>query len=133
GVPQSRDRIYVVFWKRGNKAPNLDFRPSAICEKHGQIEAVQSWKKPEYQWGRFGNRRQYVYRCPHCAHEVLPFYTPALFAIDWSNPSQRIGDREKPLKPKAVDRIKAALKKFAGKAVVIDTAYTSGERARAVD
>lgn len=23
GVPQSRDRFYAVFWKRGNRTPNL--------------------------------------------------------------------------------------------------------------
>lgn len=128
GVPQSRDRIYVVFWRKGNKAPDLDFRPPAICEKHGQVEAIQSWKKPEYQWGRFGSRRQYVYRCPQCAGEVMPFYVPAMCAIDWSLPSQRIGDRKHPLKPKTVERIKTGLKKFAGKAVVVDLGYAGGDR-----
>src|SRR5579872_3918449 len=30
-TPQSRDRMYVVFWKRGNRAPNLNIAPRAFC------------------------------------------------------------------------------------------------------
>ena len=30
-TPQSRDRMYVVFWKKGNKAPNLEYTPIAWC------------------------------------------------------------------------------------------------------
>ena len=112
-VPQSRDRIYIVFWKRGNRAPDLDFRPPAVCSEHELINAVQVWKKPEAAWGRYGKNRQYIYRCPKCGVEVKPFYRPAASVIDWSIPSQRIGDREKPLKPKTMERIKAGLRKFA--------------------
>lgn len=121
-VPQSRDRIYVVFWKTGNRAPDLDFRPPALCPEHGQINAVQVWKKPEAAWGRYGKNRQYTYRCPKCGADVKPFYRPAAEVIDWSIPSQRIGDRKQPLKPKTVERIKAGLRKFA-RPVVIDVAY----------
>ncbi len=121
-VPQSRDRIYIVFWKKGNRAPDLDFRPPALCPEHGQINAVQVWKKPEAAWGRYGKNRQYTYRCPKCGADVKPFYRPAADVIDWSIPSQRIGDRKQPLKPKTVERIKAGLRKFA-RPVVVDVAY----------
>lgn len=121
-VPQSRDRIYVVFWKRGNKAPDLDFRPPALCIEHGQVNAVQVWKKAGTPWGRYGKNRQYTYRCPKCGAEVKPAYRPASSVIDWSIPSQRIGDRDKPLKPKTMERIKAGLRKFA-QPVVVDVAY----------
>ncbi len=121
-VPQSRDRIYIVFWKKGNRAPDLDFRPPAACPEHGQINAVQVWKKPEAAWGRYGKNRQYTYRCPKCGADVKPFYRPAASVIDWSIPSQRIGDRDKPLKPKTMERIKAGLRKFA-RPVVVDVAY----------
>lgn len=124
GVPQSRDRIYIVFWRRGLPAPNLDFRPSALCAKHGQVQAVQSFKKPEYVWGRYGKRRQYVYRCPQCGGEVDPFYVPAAAAIDWSLPSQKIGDRAKPLKEKTVKRILAGLEKFRNRAVLVDLSHS---------
>lgn len=112
-TPQNRDRMYVVFWKKWRKAPNLNFTPPAYCarcERH--VAAVQSWKNPLKKWGRYGKRRQYVYRCPFCAQEVVPFYNPAATAIDWSLPIQRIGDRKKPLKPKTVQRIELGLRKF---------------------
>lgn len=125
-VPQSRDRIYIVFWKRGNRAPDLDFRPPAVCSEHELINAVQVWKKPEAAWGRYGKNRQYTYRCPKCGAEVKPFYRPAASVIDWSIPSQRIGDREKPLKPKTMERIKAGLRKFA-RPVVIDVAHAGND------
>lgn len=59
-TPQSRDRIYIVFWKRGNRKPDLSFTPSAHCAEHGDIQAIQSWKDPYKRWGRYGKRNQYV-------------------------------------------------------------------------
>lgn len=133
-VPQSRDRIYVVFWRKGNKAPDLDFRPPALCEKHGKVEAVQAFKKPDFRWGRYGKNRQYVYVCPHCAATVQPFTVPAWTVIDWSIPSTKIGERDKPLKPKTINRIKAGLEKYAGTWMLVDT-VNPGEsgRVRSVD
>lgn len=123
GVPQSRDRWYTVFWLKGNKAPNLDFRPAAFCPKCDRvIESVQSWKK-DFQWGRYGANRQYVYRCPLCATEVKPPTMPAASVIDWSLPAPTIGEREKPLKPKTIERIEAGLRKFANQAVLVNLAY----------
>lgn len=119
-VPQSRDRWYTVFWKKGSKAPDLEFRPPAVCEKHGEINAVQAWKKPDYPWGRYGKRRQYVYRCPQCGQEVHPQTIPAAAVIDWSLPAPRIGDRERPLAPKTIERIKAGLRKFSQQVVIMD-------------
>lgn len=138
GVPQSRDRVYIVFWKRGNPAPNLKFTPPAICEKHGLIDAQQAWKrskKRDYEWGRYGKHGQYLYHCPHCNKPVKPFYVPAAVAIDWSIPSQRIGDRKKPLESKTIARIEAGLRKFS-RPVVVDSAYsteTDPSKARPVD
>ena len=111
-TPQSRDRMYVVFWKKGNKAPNLDIHPKAHCKKCGcDVDSVQSWKSGK-TFGKFGERLQYVYCCPKCASVVRPYYYAAWNVIDWSVPITRIGDRKTPLKPKTIDRIKAGLKKF---------------------
>jgi DNA (cytosine-5)-methyltransferase 1 len=123
GVPQSRDRVYIVFWKRGNRKPDLDFRVRSICEKHGEVEAFQSFKKAGYEWGRYGSRRQYVYRCPQCHQEVKPYHVPAAQVIDWALPIPRIGDRDKPLKPKTLDRIKSGLAKFGYKSLLVDTGW----------
>lgn len=122
GVPQSRDRIYVVFWKRGNRAPNLDFRPPADCPRCGRVEAVQTWKRDANRWGRYGARRQYVYCCPKCSKDVEPYHTPAYVAIDWSLPTPTVGSRVRPLKPKTLERIRAGIQKFAR--VVDATAVT---------
>lgn len=126
-TPQSRDRMYVVFWRKGNRAPNLNFHPRAYCSRcEGDIEAVQAWKKPEQRWGRY--RRQYVYVCPTCATAVEPYYYCAANAIDWSIPAPRIADRDKPLKPKTLARIQAGLDRFAV-TYLFDTVHTArGDR-----
>lgn len=127
GVPQSRDRFYAVFWKRGNHAPDLDFRPPAVCSKHGAVQAVQVFKKSEFQWGRYGARRQYVYRCPHCGDDVMPIFRPAADVIDWSLPSEKIGDRKTPLREKTQQRILAGLKKFGHWPHVADLGHSHAE------
>lgn len=131
GVPQSRDRWYTVFWRKGNKAPALDFRPAAWCEQHGEVQAVQAFKRQ--QWGRYGKGRQYVYRCPACGCEVYPSTVPAAAVIDWSIPAPLIGERERPLKPRTIERIKAGLRKFAGEAVQVELSHGSNDPAQMVD
>src|SRR5690606_31833402 len=43
-TPQSRDRMYVIFWKKGNRPPNLDFAPPAYCPTcQKDVDSVQSW------------------------------------------------------------------------------------------
>jgi DNA (cytosine-5)-methyltransferase 1 len=114
-TPQSRDRLYAVFWRKGLRRPDLDIRPWAWCPVcGGNVQAVQSWKKNKAPWGRY--ERQYLYLCPHCggANVVRPYYYAAANAIDWNIPAPRIGDRKFPLKPKTVARIEAGLRKFTG-------------------
>lgn len=46
-APQSRDRIYIVCWRDGDTAPDLDrvLRPSAWCPKCSEVvESSQAWK-----------------------------------------------------------------------------------------
>lgn len=114
-APQSRDRLYVVFWREGERAPDLDIRPAAWCPTcQVEVRAIQSWKKPGEPWGRY--RAQYVYRCPRqeCRHSIIePYADPAAVAIDWTVPGQRIGDRDKPLSAKTLARIQAGLERYA--------------------
>lgn len=120
-APQSRDRMYVVFWRKGNRAPDLDIRPLAWCPTCVmEVGAIQSWKKPDQPWGRY--RSQYVYRCPRpqCRFSVVePYADAAATAIDWSMPGQRIGDRAVPLKPKTIARIRAGLLRY-GRAMTFE-------------
>ncbi len=130
-TPQSRDRMYTIFWKHGNPKPNLDFRPLAWCN-HCQkdTESIQSWKKRTH-WGRY--QRQYVYRCPSCRSEVEPYYYAAFKAIDWTIQADRIGDRQKPLKPKTLARIKYGLETYGRKPLLINTRQNFGLTSRVKD
>lgn len=108
-TPQSRDRMYVVFWKKKRNRPNLKFTPRAYCVTcAAEGDAAQTWKK--HRSGRY--RAQYVYVCPTCRKEVTPYYYCAANAIDWDFPIGKIGEREKSLSPKTIARIKKGIEKF---------------------
>lgn len=110
-TPQSRDRLYVVFWRQGARKPDLDFRPSCWCARcEATVEGIQTWKRAERPGGKY--RRQYFYRCATCAEVALPFAWPAASAIDWSLPCPRIGDREKPLADATMRRIRIGLERY---------------------
>jgi DNA (cytosine-5)-methyltransferase 1 len=115
-TPQSRDRLYVVFWKKGNPVPDLDFTPDARCHVHGSVKAIQSWKNPYKPWGKY--KAQYLYVCPECGKQVKPAYYPASSVIDWSLATPRIGDRKRPLAPKTIRRIEEGLNKFSKKGFI---------------
>jgi DNA (cytosine-5)-methyltransferase 1 len=127
-TPQSRDRMYIVFWSKALRTPNLDIRPVAHCPRCVMnVAAVQSWKNPLKKWGKYG--AQYRYCCPSCASAVTPYYYAALNAIDWSLPAPRIGDRVRPLKEKTLRRIKIGLEKFGRQPIMMDYVHTSrGDR-----
>ncbi|MFJ8677193.1 DNA cytosine methyltransferase [Streptomyces sp. NPDC093589] len=133
-APQSRDRLYVGYWHESlGRTPDWDkwLRPRAWCPTCDQwVQAVQTFKRPGVDMGRY--RQQYVYRCPHtaCRNSIVePEALPALAAVDWSIPGQRIGDKPlkeffsdkakttslgfHPLAPKTLARIQAGLAKFA--------------------
>lgn len=126
GTPQSRDRIFFVFWKRGMPEPDLEFRPRANCPRCGPVEARQAWKPARY-WGKYG--QQYIYCCPKCTHEVEPSSPGAETVINWALPAPRIGDRKRPLSAKTIEKIAYGLQRYGG-SVMIDTAY--GKKARPV-
>lgn len=125
--PQSRDRMYVVFWKKGNPAPNLDFTPKAHCSNcNCDINAIQSWKKPDAKFGKY--RTQYIYSCPNCAKSVEPYYYAAFNCIDWSDPGKKIGDRVTPLSNNTVKRINYGLNKYGKQPLILHAAYSDKAR-----
>lgn len=115
GAPQSRDRMYVVFWRKGNPRPELErvTAPAAVCPTHGDVRARQVFKRADRApWGRY--RQQYVYTCPvrGCVNVIEPHYRPAADIIDWALLGQRIGDRTKPLAAKTLARIQAGIERY---------------------
>lgn len=129
GAPQSRDRLYVVFWRRTNRAPDLErvVRPRAICPDCGPINAMQVFKKPGNTVGRY--RQQYMYRCPNvkCRNQVIePVVRAAEEIIDWSLLGERLGDKPikkfvdkktgevsyGPLAPKTMARVHAGIDRY---------------------
>lgn len=125
-TPQSRDRMYVVFWKRGNKAPDLNFMPLANCEACGKdVNAVQSWKRNQKA---YKYRSGYVYCCPKCSKVVEPYYYAAFNCIDWTQPGSRIGDRKKPLASKTLRRIEYGRKKYGTAPFLFPTTYSDQAR-----
>jgi DNA (cytosine-5)-methyltransferase 1 len=115
GVPQSRDRMYVVFWKKGNRTPNLEFLVSGFCPKCKKVvQGIQGFKKPHFPWGWYGPKKQYLYYCPACGSAIYPAVNGAGTIIDWSLPIVQVGRRVRHLKPMTIKRIQAGLDKFQG-------------------
>jgi DNA (cytosine-5)-methyltransferase 1 len=121
GAPaaQSRDRLYVVFHRKGNRRPDVASmqRPKAWCPACSEVVgSVQSWKRQDSGGvGRY--RSQYVYRCPNasCRNAVVePGWLPASSIIDWTLQGHRIGDRAKPLAEKTRRRIAAGIARYWG-------------------
>lgn len=112
-VPQSRDRIYIVFWDRRMPTPDLDHRPSSWCSYCEQIvEAVWTWRTGVPATGVVCYGKQYDYRCPRCRGEVIPPMAPSLNALDLSNLGTRIGDRSRPMAASTMARADRCLKRF---------------------
>lgn len=111
-APQSRDRLYIVCWLRGQKTPDVDavLRPLAWCPECGSVvESQQVWKNGRTV-GKY--RSQYVYLHGACGTVVEPGYLPAAAAIDWTLQGSRIGDRTKPLAEKTRRRIAAGIARY---------------------
>lgn len=133
-TPQSRDRMYVVFWKR-IKDPDLNFRPKAWCQHcQGDIESVQAWK-PNRNYGAY--REQYIYCCPKCSKEVTPYYYCAYNCIDWTLPAPKIGERGtakypklKPLSENTLRRIQKGLDKYGRAPTIMETAFSHAANVR---
>lgn len=132
GVPQSRDRIYVVFWRKGLD-PDLELELQAWCGRCEQVSTVRQGWKPDRWVGRY--RQQWMWLCVDCGSECEPGASPASSIIDWTLDCPRIGDRKRPLAKATRARILAGLERYgwvpvttAGAGNTYET--TPGNRAR---
>lgn len=126
GAPQSRDRVYIVFWRAGNPRPDFErwIRPEAYCPEHGLIQSIQVMKPRGAVTKTYG--AQYTLRCPDpaCNLEVFPAVAGADTIIDWSHRGIRIGDRTtlgmKELERKTLLRTFHGVKKHWGRNMVVE-------------
>jgi DNA (cytosine-5)-methyltransferase 1 len=130
-APQSRDRIYIVFHKKGNPKPNLDYRPVAPCNHCGKeaVGARQAFKPGGSKLAKY--ETQYIYVCPDCGHRVHPYFYSALNAIDLSIPIKRIrerigGAKEPFLSANTLARCEYGLRKYGWRPLTIDCRNSSG-------
>lgn len=130
GVPQSRDRLFVVFWKKGNRRPNLEINAFGFCPSCETLtEGRQTWKKPGSTMGTYSS--QYFYACVTCSDRIWIAVQPAASAIDWTLDAPRIGDRAKPLAPATMQRIQKGLRKLGERPMVLPITHAdSSQRAR---
>jgi len=135
GVPQSRDRIFVV-WLRNGIDADLELEVDAWCPRcDGAVKARQAWKNGRTV-GRYG--QQWVWGCTVCGAVCDTVTEPAAKIIDWSLDCPRIGDRTRPLAPATRARILAGMQRY-GWAPITTTGAgngferTPGNRARSVD
>jgi len=135
GVPQSRDRIYVV-WVRDGINVDLEMEVPVWCGRcDGQRVARQAWKNGR-SVGRY--RQQWVWACTTCAAVCEPATEPAASIIDWDLACPRIGDRKRPLAVKTRARVAGGLEKYYPELFVTVGAgngyeTTPGNRARTLD
>lgn len=137
-APQSRDRIYIVFWKKGNKKPDLDYRPLAHCQHCGKdVHGRQAFKPGGSKLAKY--ETQYIYVCgghreqdDHgCGRRVYPYFYSALNAIDLSIPIKRIRDRsgksnEPFLSQNTLDRCRYGLEKYGWRPIMLNLQNSSG-------
>lgn len=135
GVPQSRDRIYVVFARKGIR-PDLELELQAWCPSCDAVRTVrQAWKNGRTV-GR--HRQQWVWACTVCMGVCEPDAQPAASIIDWTLDCPRIGDRKRPLAANTRRRILAGLQRYGWAPVITAGAgntheATPGNRSRPLD
>lgn len=125
-VPQSRDRIYIV-WTRNGLKVDLERELDAWC---GRCERVgpsrQAWKTGRTV-GRYNS--QWIWSCTTCHRRVEPATEAAATIIDWQLDCPRIGDRTKSLAPNTRARILAGLQRYGWAPITTSGAGNGFERA----
>ncbi len=90
-VPQSRDRVYLLFWLRDVPSPDLEYCPLAWCAGcEREVTTQQSWK--QQKWGRY--QHQYVYCCSSCAKEVTPYSSSVRSVLNIETSGRTVGERK---------------------------------------
>jgi DNA (cytosine-5)-methyltransferase 1 len=112
-APQSRDRLYVVAWPAGEKAPDIEgrLRPKAWCPRCDRRSSSRG-RRGRTAAPSAATARSTSTCAASCGTVVEPGWLPAASAIDWTLPGRRIGDRDKPLADKTRARIAAGIARY---------------------
>jgi DNA (cytosine-5)-methyltransferase 1 len=91
-VPQTRDRMYVVFYRKGMNQPNLSFEIDAWCQACATtVKATQRFRARTDYWPMeaYGEQlgRQYSYACTTCSAQADPVTNTLASVIDFDAPS----------------------------------------------
>ncbi len=134
GVPQSRDRKYSVWTRKGLRI-NLEMELEAWCPRCDGTRTVRQHFKNGRWVGRY--RQQWVWRCTVCGATCEPSTNPAAQIIDWTLDCPRIGDRKKALAANTRARILAGMQRYGWAPIITAGAgngfeRTPGNRARPV-
>ena len=136
GVPQSRDRLYIVAYKRNSYPMVLTWTYPAWCPKcETVVEGIQYWKDPKKskRKGVYGSKHgQYVICCPNHVKpvEVFPATVSAASIINFNHPAEPIYGRRRPLKPKTIARVRKGIRRFGRITQVVDLARSHGTNVR---
>ena len=121
-TPQSRDRMYCVFWRKGLPTPELDFTPDArgADQLRDDRRGMQWWKKAspgslrtepgKFVWGRYG--QQYVYACPALLPDRRSGGRRSQVDHRLDDADGTIGRPARPLAVKTRERIRTGLKRL---------------------
>ena len=136
GVAQSRDRLYIVMYKRNPYPMRLTWTYPAWCPKcEIVVEGIQYWKDPKKskRRGVYGSKHgQYIICCPHHIKpiEVFPATIPAASIINFGRAAEPIYGRKKPLKDKTLARVRKGIQKYGRLMQVVDLARNHSENVR---
>lgn len=148
---QSRDRIYIIFNRVGDRKPNVErwTNPGGTCTSCGYSGQLKRYWKPRGAswplefWGRY--KTQYHFVCPSCDKRAEPRILPAYSILDWTIKATRIGDKPRkeffdrktkaslgfhPLAPKTMARIAGGLEKHRGHVLAVPLEGRDGVQAR---
>lgn len=130
-APQWRDRLYIIFLRRGITARPLESRPLAWCPTCGQdVPALQLWnpRRKHTGWHIGKYRSQYHYVCPEGHGRLEPYTAPATEAIDWTDLGTPVGSRTRPLAEGTLARIDEGLELIASGRMITAVNHTGPGR-----
>jgi site-specific DNA-cytosine methylase len=115
GAAARRERVFILLTRSDRPLPDPVLRVTAVCRKHGQVQAVQKWTENRRYWiGAYG--RDYHWECPVCSQVCQPVTGRAADIVDTSVPAPTMADRDagraRPITDETKNRIHAGVDQY---------------------